>query len=187
VRSHFGSQVDCTALARHAPFLFIDFDGHGDATAVRHALADRRIGLVLVLGDLRGTALRFETANGDLIPAMDLYAEQSGTRHEVTRQTAVAERMAGLAPFPATKTIVIHPGRLVPSGDAQARTNGSPSFRSMRHAATPLDLPMRLERTLGGRGFRFTARLDFVSACPPHGKESRARTHLNNRIRRTNA
>jgi hypothetical protein len=95
------------AAARRAPFTFVEFDPQGDTAAVREALADRRVALVLVLGLLDGSALRFETANGDLIPAFDRYADDAGARHEVTRSTASAERMARLAPLPGSKTVFI--------------------------------------------------------------------------------
>ncbi len=95
------------AVARHVPFTFVDFDPHGDPAAVRAALADRRVALVLVLGDLDGSALRFQTANGDLIPAFDRYADTAGARHEVTRRTASAELMTALAPLVGVKTVVI--------------------------------------------------------------------------------
>lgn len=106
-RANVVASVAAMAAARRAPFIFVDFDPHGDTSAVREALADRRVTLVLVLGNLNGGAMRFETANGDLIPAFDLYADSAGAQHEVTRQTASSERMALLAPLVGTKTVVI--------------------------------------------------------------------------------
>jgi peptide/nickel transport system permease protein len=90
---------------RHAPFIFVDFDASADSRAIRDALRDRRIVLVLVLEDLRGDALRFKTANGELIPALDLFAQQAGARYQVTRRTAQAAEMP--APFPGRKTVVV--------------------------------------------------------------------------------
>ena len=93
------------AIARHAPFLFVDFDPHADTQAVRDALDGRRLALVLELGDLGGGVLHFATANGDLIPAFDFYAQQAGARYEPTRRTALVEQM--VMPLPGVKTIEI--------------------------------------------------------------------------------
>ena len=92
------------AIARHAPFLFVDFDPHADTQAVRDALDGRRLALVLELGDLGG-GVHFATANGDLIPAVDFYAQQAGARYEPTRRTALVEQM--VTPLPGVKTIEI--------------------------------------------------------------------------------
>jgi hypothetical protein len=93
------------ASARHAPFVFVDFDAHADAQAVRDALGGRRIALVLELRDLNGGVLQFTTANGDLIPALDLYAQQAGAHYEPTRRTALVEQM--VTPLPGVKTVEI--------------------------------------------------------------------------------
>jgi len=93
------------ASARHAPFVFVDFDPHADTQAVRDALDGRRLALVLELGDLGGGVLHFATANGDLIPAFDFYAQQAGARYEPTRRTALVEQM--VMPLPGVKTIEI--------------------------------------------------------------------------------
>jgi peptide/nickel transport system permease protein len=93
------------AIARHAPFLFVDFDPHADTQAVRDALDGRRLALVLELGDLGGGVLHFATANGDLIPAVDFYAQQAGARYEPTRRTALVEQL--VTPLPGVKTIEI--------------------------------------------------------------------------------
>jgi peptide/nickel transport system permease protein len=93
------------AATRHAPFVFVDFDPDADSRAVRDALRERRVVLVLVLDDLRGSALRFRTANGDLIPAFDLYAQKASARYEITRRTAESGEIA--APFPDARTVVI--------------------------------------------------------------------------------
>jgi hypothetical protein len=49
--------------------------------------------------------LRFTTANGELIPALDLYADKAGALFETTRQTAGIGEV--LDPLPGIKTIVI--------------------------------------------------------------------------------
>ena len=105
------------AAARHAPFIFVDFDAHADAQAVRDVLRDRKIALVLELGDLSGGVLHFATANGDLIPALDFYAGQSGAQYEPTRRTALIEQI--VAPLPGAKTVEI---TSTDKGDARTDT-----------------------------------------------------------------
>jgi len=96
---------------RRLPFVFVDFDRTGETRAnldaVRTALAGRTIGLVVVLDWLDGTALRFTTPYGDLIPAFDLYAQEAGARFERTGQTAAISELAEVAPFIDLRTVVV--------------------------------------------------------------------------------
>jgi peptide/nickel transport system permease protein len=96
---------------RRVPFIFVDFDPSVDARlgtkAVSEVLNARRITLVVVLDQLAGSALKFTTANGELIPALDLYAERAGARHDVTRTTASAAVMSDTAPLLDVKTVVV--------------------------------------------------------------------------------
>lgn len=96
---------------RHAPFIFVEFDPAVDAIAnrraVREALKDRRITLVIVLDRIQGSALKFTTPYGDLIPALDHYAAVSGARHEVTRTTARMGSIEDVTPFPDIRTVLI--------------------------------------------------------------------------------
>lgn len=98
------------ALARQLarsdlPFIFVAFDPsvdpNGNARQVAAALAGRRVGLLLVLDSLEGSALTFATPFGDLIPALDLYAEKAGTSHVVTRGITSTSTWSwpGRAPF----------------------------------------------------------------------------------------
>ena len=103
------------AVARHAPFIFVDFDPRADSQAVAEALRAHPILVVLVLDRLDRSTLTFTTANGDLIPAFDLYAEEAGARHQVTRHTATAEAMP--AALPGEKTVLI--GSVGDAGDAR--------------------------------------------------------------------
>jgi len=100
-----------TLSNRRVPFIFVDFDPAVDvklnAKAVGEALTDRKIALVVVLDRLDGTALRFTTANGELIPALDLYATKAAARHEVTRTTASASAASEFAPLIEFKTVII--------------------------------------------------------------------------------
>jgi len=100
-----------TFAERRVPFIFVDFDPALDvrlnAKAVADALKDRRITLVIVLDRLDGTALKFTTANGDLIPALDLYAQKAAARHELTTTTASASAASEFAPLLEFKTVIV--------------------------------------------------------------------------------
>ena len=95
---------------RRVPFIFVDFDPSVDprvnAQNIGDVLKDRRISLVIVLDQLDGTALRFTTPYGDLIPMLDLYAEKADARHEITRSTANIGALSDLAPFIQIKTVL---------------------------------------------------------------------------------
>jgi peptide/nickel transport system permease protein len=116
--------------ARHAPFVFVDFDPRADTRAIRDALEDRHVLLVLVLEDLRGGILRFRTANGDLIPAFDLYAQKAGAPYEITRRTAQSAEI--FAPLPGVKTVVI--GTDGSPGDVRADVVAMIGYLAGRHA-----------------------------------------------------
>lgn len=96
---------------REVPLVFVDFDPSVDpvanAKAIREALGNRRIALVLVLDFLDGTALQFTTPYGDLIPAMNLYAEKADARFEPTRLTARVSALDEIAPFLDVKTVLV--------------------------------------------------------------------------------
>jgi hypothetical protein len=104
-RANVLASIARLAEARKLPFVFVESDRRADAAAVRDALADKRVGLVLVLDDLHGDTLTFKTANGDLIPAIDLYAAKAAAKFEVTRSTAPRGSMT--EPFPDARTIEI--------------------------------------------------------------------------------
>jgi peptide/nickel transport system permease protein len=113
-------------VPRRAPFIFVEFDPAAGPAAMRDLvplLKERRIGLVVVLEQVDGTALNFVTPHGDLIPALDLYATKSGARHEVTRTTAPLTALSGLAPLPDVPTVVV---------------KGVGSFGDLRQDATAL-------------------------------------------------
>jgi len=106
------------AAARHVPFIFVDFDLRADALAVREFLATRRILVVIILDQLDGGVLYFTTANGDLVPAFDLYAEKAGARHETTRRTFSVTQVG--SPVPDLKTVVIGSSGAGPDARADA-------------------------------------------------------------------
>ncbi len=64
------------------PLAFVIFDPRGDpvanAKAVRAALGSTVIDDVFAIESLGGTRLRFSTTYGDLVPAIDVYAERVG-------------------------------------------------------------------------------------------------------------
>jgi len=96
---------------RHAPLIFVEFDPAVDAIAnrraIREILGDRRIALVIVLDRIQGTALKFTTPYGNLIPALDHYAKESGARYEVTRTTPRIGAIEDVTPFPELPTVLI--------------------------------------------------------------------------------
>jgi hypothetical protein len=91
--------------------VFVDFDPAVDpkanAKAIAAALQGRRISLVIVLDRLDGSALKFTTANGELVLALDMYAEKAAARHELTRTTATATVVSDIAPLLDYKTVVV--------------------------------------------------------------------------------
>jgi peptide/nickel transport system permease protein len=93
------------AAARHLPFAFVWYDPRLGPDEIRRFLYDRRVLLVAVLDDVERTTFRFTTANGDLIPAFDLYAENAGLKHDITRKSVPVDFVG--APLPELKTIVI--------------------------------------------------------------------------------
>lgn len=100
-----------TLGSRGAPFIFVDFDPAVDpranAQAISEVLGPRRIDLVVVIDDLDGQALRFTTANGDLIPAFDLYADKAQARHVTTTATAPIGELTDTVPFIDQRTVVM--------------------------------------------------------------------------------
>jgi ABC-type dipeptide/oligopeptide/nickel transport system permease subunit len=128
---------------REVPFVFVDFDPSVDpvanAKAIREALGDRRIALVLVLDFLDGTALQFTTPYGDLIPAMNLYAEKADARFEPTRLTARVSALDEIAPFLDVKTVLVSGnGRF---GDVRPDAAALVGYIAGRHALGAEELP----------------------------------------------
>ncbi len=100
-----------TLGSRGVPFIFVDFDPAVDPRANAQAISDvlgpRRIDLVVVIDDLDGDALRFTTANGDLIPAFDLYADKADARHVTTTATASIGELTNVVPFIDQRSVVM--------------------------------------------------------------------------------
>lgn len=123
---------------REAPFIFVDHDPRMDPSVVRKAFGDRRIALVIYLGSLEGGVLRFRTLNGDLVPAFDLYAEEAGARHELTRATASSNTLGAVRPFIDVKTVVISTNG---PGDPRADTAAVIAYVAGRLALGAPELP----------------------------------------------
>jgi hypothetical protein len=102
-----------SVAATRLPFVFVAFDprvdSDGNARQVADRLGGREISCVVVLDALQGAALRFQSANGDLIPAFDLYAEMAEAPHQLTRATLApdANDWPGIRPFIEHRSIVI--------------------------------------------------------------------------------
>ena len=115
--AHHGADVLAAlarqAVARGAPFVFVDFDPTIDANAnarqIKDALADRAIKLMVILDGLDGSALRFTTPFGELVPAMDLYAERAGARHVATRATVSVDdwEWPGIGPYVDLRAVLV--------------------------------------------------------------------------------
>gem|GEM_PF-6399380 len=132
-------------VAREAPFIFVDFDPtvdpNGNARAIADVLKDRRIALIVVLDGLDGSSLRFTTPYGDLIPAIDLYAEKAGAPHIVTRSTQSVDNWSwpGIGPFIARKTILVN--GTGGTGDLRADTAALVAYLAGRLALGAEELP----------------------------------------------
>lgn len=95
-------------------------DPLGNARAVAELLGRTRWDTIVVLDDLDGERLRFDTIYGDLIPMFDEYASRSGARAAITRSVSNPEAWTwpGMEAFPKSRaTIVRATGE---SGDVRA-------------------------------------------------------------------
>lgn len=83
-------------------------DPLGNARQIAEYLGRTTWDLIVVLNDLMGERLRFETQSGDLIPAFDEYARLSGARAEVTRGSAPDDfTWPGIQAFPKSRSVVV--------------------------------------------------------------------------------
>lgn len=95
-------------------------DARGNARAVADVLGRTRWDTIVVLDDLDGDRLRFDTIYGDLIPMFDHYASRSGARAAITRRISNPEQFAwpGMEAFPGSRVTVIRASG--ESGDVRA-------------------------------------------------------------------
>jgi peptide/nickel transport system permease protein len=83
-------------------------DPSGNARQVAEHLGRTSWDLIVVLDDLEGERLRFDTPSADLIPAFDEYAQRSGARAQVTRATAGDDfTWPGIQAFPRSRSVVV--------------------------------------------------------------------------------
>jgi hypothetical protein len=129
--------------ARRVPFIFVEFDPALDPAAnaktVGEVLRDRHIALVLVVDRLDGPSLRFTTPYGDLIPALDLYAEHAGALYQPTLETSRIGSIDEVAPFVDVKTVLIDGSR--GAGDPRADAAAVVGYLAGRLALGAEELP----------------------------------------------
>src|SRR5688572_23964673 len=83
-------------------------DPIGNARAIADLLGRTRWDTIVVLDDLEGDRLRFETVYGDLIPMFDEYASRSGARAAITRGSASSDSTwPGMEAFPKSRATVV--------------------------------------------------------------------------------
>ena len=113
--------------ARRSPFVFVAFDPTvdeaGNAAQLRARLGDERIALIVVLDKIRGDRFKLTTAMGQYVPALDLYADKAGARHEVTRTTVAQSDTSGVVwpgirPFADVPSVVVNGAG--PDGDLRS-------------------------------------------------------------------
>ena len=83
-------------------------DPIGNARAIAEVLGRTRWDTIVVLDDLEGDRLRFETIYGDLIPMFDEYAGRAGARAAITRGSASSDlSWPGMEAFPKSRAMVV--------------------------------------------------------------------------------
>jgi len=84
-------------------------DAIGNARAIADLLGQTRWDTIVVLDDLEGDRLRFETIYGDLIPMFDEYASRSGARAAITRGAARSDSLSwpGMEAFPKSRATIV--------------------------------------------------------------------------------
>jgi len=86
------------------------FDALGNARAIATALGKNSWDLIVVLDDLEGERLRFDTVYGDLIPMFDLYAARAGARAAITRSITMPVdewTWPGREAFPKSRAMIV--------------------------------------------------------------------------------
>ena len=84
-------------------------DAIGNARAIAELLGRTRWDTIVVLDDLEGGRLRFDTIYGDLIPMFDQYASRSGARAAITRGGSNPEQWSwpGMEAFPKSRAVIV--------------------------------------------------------------------------------
>jgi peptide/nickel transport system permease protein len=84
-------------------------DPIGNARAIADLLGRTRWDTIVVLDDLEGDRLRFDTIYGDLIPMFDEYASRSGARAAITRGASRSDSWSwpGMEAFPRSRATIV--------------------------------------------------------------------------------
>ena len=84
-------------------------DTLGNARAIADLLGRTRWDTIVVLDDLEGERLRFDTIFGDLIPMFDQYAGRAGSRAVITRGISNPETWSwpGMEAFPKSRATIV--------------------------------------------------------------------------------
>ena len=84
-------------------------DTIGNARAIADLLGRTRWDTIVVLDDLEGETIRFETIYGDLIPMFDHYAARTGARASITRAISNPELWSwpGMEAFQGSRATVL--------------------------------------------------------------------------------
>ncbi len=84
-------------------------DAIGNARAIADLLGRTRWDTIVVLDDLDGDRLRFDTIYGDLIPMFDEYASRSGARAAITRNPSSSDSWSwpGMEAFPKSRATIV--------------------------------------------------------------------------------
>jgi len=84
-------------------------DTIGNARGIADLLGRTRWDTIVVLDDLEGERLRFDTIYGDLIPMFDEYASRSGARAAITRGASNPESWSwpGMEAFPKSRATIV--------------------------------------------------------------------------------
>jgi peptide/nickel transport system permease protein len=109
-------------------------DTIGNARAIAELLGRTQWDTIVVLDDLDGERLRFDTIYGDLVPMFDEYASRSRARAAITRSISNAETWSwpGMEAFPKSRaTIVRATGE---SGDVRGDVAGLLGYLAGRDA-----------------------------------------------------
>jgi peptide/nickel transport system permease protein len=84
-------------------------DPIGNARAIADLLGRTSWDAIVVLDDLEGERLRFDTIYGDLMPMFDEYASRSGARAAITRNASSSDSFSwpGMEAFPKSRAMIV--------------------------------------------------------------------------------
>ncbi|MDQ2952415.1 MAG: hypothetical protein M3R54_09160, partial [Chloroflexota bacterium] len=132
-------------IMRRSAFVFVLFDAavapSTNARQVAEVLGARPLALFLVLDAFEGAAVRFTTPFGDLIPALDLYADKAGASYVTTTFTVSQSSWTwpGAAPYIERPAVLITGDGGV--GDRRADAAAIIGYLAARRALEAEELP----------------------------------------------